>query len=205
MYQLAITMDMQKLFFLNKTFINLKFYKIMKYMLFLLVIFAMSMFSTSNVLAISDSTYIEVNLSGALTGKYKISGLNYARIQNLELGEKSTIGLFSDPPSKEYPFDIAMILGYLGKGNIEIGEYKAVEVIRDIPDLKIGQKGGFMTIVPTGQNQPQIEYYTTSGSFNVNEIIEDVKLSGVFDLILKNPEGSKTINAEGKFQIYINE
>jgi hypothetical protein len=158
-----------------------------------------------NVLAESDSSYIDINLTGTISGSYLIKNLNVARIQNPAIAKESTIGLFSDPPSIKYPFDIAMILGNLGNNNIEIGVYQSVEVLKDVPNLQIGHKGGFMTIVPTEQNPPKVEYFTTSGNFVVVEIIEKIKISGTFDLQLKSTDGSKVVNATGNFSIYINE
>lgn len=173
----------------------------MKFIICSIFVQVMILISIINVEAKIDSSYIEINLSGSISGSYLINNLNFARIQNPSLPVESTIGVFSDPPSKTFPFDIAMILGNLGKQKIETGDYKAVEVVNDVPNLQIGQKGGFMTIVPTGQTPPKVEYFTTSGTFSVVEIVDNVRLNGIFELILKSTDGSRVINASGKFRI----
>lgn len=177
----------------------------MKFLNELLLVIIVLTITTFSGISKTDSTYIDINLSGAISGSYLIKNLNFARIQNPVLPIESTIGVFSDPPSKEFPFDISMILGNLGSQKIEIGDYKFVEVVNDVPNLQVGQKGGFMTIVPTGQNPPKTEYFTSSGSFIVAQIIESTKINGTFDLQLKSFDGKKIINATGKFQIFLAE
>lgn len=173
----------------------------MKFKICSIIVQVMILISIINVEAKIDSSYIEINLRGSISGSYLINNLNFARIQNPSLPVESTIGMFSDPPSKSFPFDIAMILGNLGKQKIEIGDYKAVGVVNDVPNLQIGQKGGFMTIVPTGQTPPKVEYFTTSGTFSIVEIVDNVRINGIFELILKSTDGSRVINASGKFRI----
>lgn len=173
----------------------------MRIVLYLIWVPVALLICTISGISKTDSSYIEINLSGSISGSYLINNLNFARIQNPSLPVESTIGMFSDPPSKTFPFDIAMILGNLGKEKIETGDYKAVEVVNDIPNLQIGQKGGFMTIVPTGQTPPKVEYFTTSGTFSIVEIVDNVRLDGIFELILKSTDGSRVINASGKFRI----
>ena len=167
------------------------------------LIIAVFIISFGEIIAQQESSFIEITLTVEITGSYNIKQLQRARIQNPNLPENSTIGLFTDPPSKDFPFDIAMILGNLGKATLETGDYAVVPVENDIPQLKIGQKGGFMTIVPTKQPPPKIEYYTSSGNFIITEIIENVSISGTFSLVLKSVDGNKIINAEGKFRVNI--
>ncbi|MDT3739177.1 MAG: hypothetical protein RO257_06700 [Candidatus Kapabacteria bacterium] len=167
-------------------------------------IIALFIISLGKSSAQQESSNIEITLTGQITGSYNINHLEQARIQNPNLPENSTIGIFTDPSSKDFPFDIALILGNLGKETLETGNYAVVLVENDIPQLKIGQKGGFMTIVPTKQSPPKIEYYTSSGNFIITEIIESKSITGTFSLLLKSVDGDKIINAEGKFRVNIN-
>ena len=175
----------------------------MNFKIIVKLIIAVFIISFGKSSAQQESSFIEITLIGQITGSYNIKLLQWARIQNPNLPENSTIGIFTDPPSKDFPFDIALILGNLGKATLETGDYAVVPVENDIPQLKIGQKGGFMTIVPTKQSPPKIEYYTSSGNFIITEIVESKSISGTFSLVLKSVDGDKIINAGGKFRINI--
>ncbi len=193
-------MDLLRLSFLNK----IKQVKNMNFKIIVKSIIALFIISLGKSSAQQESSNIEITLTGQITGSYNINHLEQARIQNPNLPENSTIGIFTDPSSKDFPFDIALILGNLGKETLETGNYAVVLVENDIPQLKIGQKGGFMTIVPTKQSPPKIEYYTSSGNFIITEIIESKSITGTFSLLLKSVDGDKIINAEGKFRVNIN-
>lgn len=177
----------------------------MNFKIIVKLIIAVFIISFGKSSAQQESSFIEISLTGQISGSYSINHLEWARIQNPNLPENSTIGIFTDPPSKEFPFDIAMILGNLGKETLETGDYAVVPVENDIPQLKMGQKGGFMTIVPTKQQPPKIEYYTKSGNFVITEIVENKSISGTFSLVLNSVDAEKIINAEGKFRVNISQ
>jgi len=146
---------------------------------------------------------IQLTLEGACNGSYTFRQLQWARINNPGLPEKSSLGFFTDPLAGDQPLNLAVVLGNLGGKEIQTGDYTAVKVSRDIPAFRAGIKQGFMTIVPAGQQPPREEFYTTSGTIKITEYSSDSLVQGTFSLILANPEGSKWISARGSFRLLL--
>lgn len=141
---------------------------------------------------------ISIQLSGHLNGTYERTDVAWSRIQNPLLASNSTFGMFTDPPSPGQPFDIALVLGNIGAAEIDTGTYGIIEVINDVPLLIPPTKGGFMTIVPTGQSVPREEFFTRAGTFTVDSVSASI-VAGRFNVSLGNADNSKTIQAEGSF------
>ncbi len=146
-------------------------------------------------------TVIRLKLEGACNGSYAFRQLQWARIKNPGLPEKSSLGFFTDPRAGDHPLNLAVLFGNLSGKEIQTGKYTAVKVSRDIPAFRAGIKQGFMTIVPAGQHPPPEEFYTTSGNFEITEYNSDSLVQGSFCLILSNPDASRWISARGSFRL----
>lgn len=144
------------------------------------------------------SNGLQISLSGHINGEFIREDVSWSRIQNPLLASNSTFGLFTDPPSAGQAFDVAMVLGNIGAAEIVPGEYGIIPVKNDVPALVPPLKGGFMTIVPTGQRVPREEFYTQTGTFTVDTASLDV-VSGSFNVTLANVDSTKFIQAEGTF------
>lgn len=170
--------------------------KIIKLIIFILL------FGLSFAIAQDNKSVINIVLEGELKGSHTISGLFPARIQNGAIQSHSTIGVSTDPPAESGKFDIAMVLGNMTGQPINVGSYKAVSVIKDQPLFEVGAKNGFLTLVTyNNDNKKRMEFYTQSGEFVVN-FADDKKISGIFNLILKDTTGNKSVSANGSFEIY---
>ena len=154
----------------------------------------------------APTRHLRLSLSGALAGEHLITGADWARIQNPKLPAGSTIGLFTDPPSPQLPFDVAIVLGNIGAAALEPGRYAALALADDMPVFVAGGKpaakepvkAGFMSLVPTGQRPPRDEYVTTGGEFLI-EAVSNRQVSGRLDVMLANRDGTKTVRAQGWF------
>jgi hypothetical protein len=142
---------------------------------------------------------VTITLSGHLNGTFSRNDVAWSRIENPLLNAEATIGFFTDPPSMAAPFDIAMVLGNIVPGAALVkGTYAVIPVFNDVPALIPGTRGGFMTIVPTGQSVPREEFFTRAGSFTVDSVSSSV-IFGSIDVVLANADSSKTISVIGEF------
>lgn len=147
----------------------------------------------------NPQTGLTISLSGHLNGSFVRGDVAWSRIENPLLTADATIGFFTDPPSTGSLFDIAMVLGNIvPEAALEKGTYPVIPVINDAPALIPGTKGGFMTIVPTGQAVPREEFYTRSGSFTIDSVSTSL-IFGTIDVVLANADSSKTILVTGEF------
>lgn len=144
-----------------------------------------------------------LRLSGGLNGQYQVPRVQWARIQNDPARAQATIGLFTDPPSTDLPFDLAMVLGDFHGAALEPGRYAVLPLHQDMPAAMPQGKRGFMVIVPAGQQPPRVEYVTRSGEFIV-DAVDGTHITGRFVLHLATPDGSRTIQAEGDFRQALN-
>jgi hypothetical protein len=168
----------------------------------LVAVFSYKFFvNAEHTTAQSSSPQIGLNIlmSGFLNGSFVREDVAWSRIENPLLAADATIGFFTDPPSKGALFDIAMVLGNIVPGAVlEKGAYGVIPVVNDVPALIPGTKGGFMTIVPTGQPVPREEFFTRSGTFVVDSVSTSL-IFGSMDLVLANADSSKTITVTGTF------
>lgn len=157
--------------------------------------------SLLNAQEIITNLCIEITSSiEKLNGKFTINNINWTRIENPQLLEKSSIGMFIVPPSKKLQFDVAFVIADLAGNDITTGDYSAVKVIKDIPQFIPGLKEGFMTLVVNNSEIPKDEYYSTSGQISLTKI-SDIVVEGQIDIILQSTKYGKQINVAGNFTI----
>lgn len=144
-----------------------------------------------------------LRLSGALNGQYQVPRVQWARVESVLVKAPPTIGLFTEPPSTDLPFDLTMVLGDTQGAVLEPGRYTVLPLHDDMPVGKPQGKHGFMVIVPTGQRPPRAEYVAQSGEFIV-DAVDGTHITGRFKLNLATPDGSRTIRAEGDFRKTLN-
>lgn len=140
-----------------------------------------------------------LRLSGAMNGQFQIPKVEWARIQADPARTDATIGLFTDPPSSDLPFDLTMVLGNFRDVTLKPGRYPVLPLHRDMPTAVPDGKRGFMVIVPTGQQPPRAEYVTKSGEFIVDNV-DGQHITGRFVLQLASTDGLREIQAEGDFR-----
>ncbi|MBY4598851.1 hypothetical protein [Ottowia caeni] len=140
-----------------------------------------------------------LRLSGAMNGQFQIPKVQWARIQADPARTDATIGLFTDPPSPDLPFDLTMVLGNFRDVTLKPGRYPVLPLHRDMPAAAPDGKRGFMVIVPTGQHPPRAEYVTRSGEFIIDDV-DGKHITGRFVLQLASTDGRHEIQAEGDFR-----
>ncbi len=140
-----------------------------------------------------------LRLSGAMNGEYRIPKVQWARIQADPARTNATIGLFTDPPSSDLPFDLTMVLGNFRDVTLKPGRYSVLRLHRDMPAAAPDGKQGFMVIVPAGQHPPRAEYVSKSGEFIIDDV-DGKQVTGRFVVQLASTDGRHEIQAEGDFR-----
>lgn len=161
------------------------------------------MFLAFNLNSQDTKTNLSIELTSSiekLNGKFIVNNIKWARIENPQLPQKSSIGMFTEPPNMKLPFDISFVVAELTGKELGTGNYMAVKVINDIPQFTPGINAGFMTIVVNNSEIPKDEYYSTAGRFTLTKTTEN-EVTGEFEITLQSNKNSKQMNAKGNFYI----